>query len=220
MSETATVEAMKLWGRSTSVNVQKVLWVMAELGLEVERIDAGGSHGGLDSASYSAMNPNRRIPTLQDGDLVLWESNVIVRYFSAVYGRGMLHPASAADAAVADQWMDWMQTTLSPVFIPLFWEAVRKPPSQRSPERLSKLAEEAGQIYAILDARLAETPWLGGQTFSMGDIPAGATLYRWFTMDIPRPDLPRLAEWFARLSERPAYRSTVMTSYDPLRGRD
>jgi len=211
---------MRLWGRATSVNVQKVLWALAELDIDVERIDAGGAYGGLDTDGYGAKNPNRRVPTLEDDDLVLWESNVIVRYLSANQGRGILQPHDPKHVAVADQWMDWMQTTLSPTFIALFWEAVRKPPSQRSSERLAQLAEEAGRAYAILDARLADTPWLGGGTFSMGDIPAGATLYRWFTMDIPRPDLPRLAEWYDRLSSRPAYRATVMTNYDALRATD
>ena len=211
---------MRLWGRATSMNVQKVLWALAELGLDIERIDAGGSYGGLESASYSTLNPNRRIPTLEDGPLVLWESNVIVRYLSAAYGRNILRPKTLADAAVADQWMDWMQTTLTPVLVPLFWEAVRKPPSQRSAERIVQLTAEAGRVYAILDERLAVTSWLGGSAFSMGDIPAGATLYRWFTMEISRPDLPRLAAWYERLQKRPAFCATVMTSYEPLRGQD
>jgi glutathione S-transferase len=211
---------MRLWGRATSVNVQKVLWALAELELDIDRIDAGGAYGGLDTDNYGAKNPNRRVPTLEDEDLVLWESNAIVRYLSSAYGRGILRPNEPKQAAVADQWMEWMQTTLSPVFIPLFWEAVRKPPSQRSAERVAQLADEAGRAYAILDARLADAQWLGGASFSMGDIPAGATLYRWFTMDISRPDLPRLAEWYDRLSRRPAYQATVMTSYDALRGSD
>jgi glutathione S-transferase len=211
---------MKLWGRTTSVNVQKVLWTLSEIGRDVERIDAGGSYGGLDSNAYGALNPNRRVPTLEDGELVLWESNVIVRYLASLHGRGSLYPDDAAKVALADQWMDWMQTTLSPVFIPLFWEVVRKPPSQRSDERVEQLANEAGRIYAILDTRLAETAWLGGEKFTMADIPAGATLYRWYTMDIPRPYLPRLGEWYDRLRERPAYRQTIMTSYDTLRGHD
>jgi glutathione S-transferase len=211
---------MRLWGRATSVNVQKVLWAFAELELDIERIDAGGAYGGLDTEHYKAKNPNRRVPTLEDDDLVLWESNVIVRYLASAHGRGILQPSEPKQAAVADQWMEWMQTTLSPVFIPLFWEAVRKPPSQRSAERVAQLADEAGRVYAILDEHLANSPWLGGASFSMGDIPAGATLYRWFTMDISRPHLPRLAEWYDRLSRRPAYRATVMTSYDALRGYD
>lgn len=202
------------------MNVQKVLWALGELGMDAERVDAGGSYGGLDSSAYQALNPNRRIPTLEDGDLVLWESNVIVRYLSARYGRGTLHPNSWNDAAVADQWMDWMQTTLAPSFVPLFWEVVRKPPSQRSRERILQLAEQTGRIYGVLDARLAASPWLAGSAFSMGDIPAASTLYRWYTMDIPRPDLPNLASWYARLCKRSAFRSSVMTSYEPLRGRD
>src|SRR5918995_6947223 len=130
------METMKLWGRATSVNVQKVLWALGETGLEVERIDAGGAYGGLDSEVYGSMNPNRRVPTLEDEDLVLWESNVIVRYLATAHGRGILQPSEPKEAAVADQWMEGMQTTLAPVFIPLFWEAVRKPPSQRSAERV------------------------------------------------------------------------------------
>lgn len=202
------------------MNVQKVLWALEEIGLDAERIDVGGSYGGLDSASYSALNPNHRIPTLEDGDLVLWESNVIVRYLASRYGRGILLPGSVAETAVADQWMDWMQTTLTPVFVPLFWEVVRKPPSQRSPERIPQLVREVGRAYAVLEKRLTETPWLGGPAFSMGDIPAAVTLYRWFTMDITRPDLPRLANWYERLQERPAFWATVMTTYELLRGKD
>ena len=211
---------IRLWGRATSMNVQKVLWTLAELGLDAQRIDAGGAYGGLDTATYGTLNPNRRVPTLEDGDLVLWESNVIVRYLAGRSGKGILQPGAKADAAVADQWMDWMQTTLAPAFVALFWEVVRKPPSQRDPQRIAQLTIETGRAYAILDARLAEAPWLGGSAFSMGDIPAGATLYRWYTMEIERPDLPRLSAWYDRLQEREAFRSTVMTSYEPLRGHD
>jgi glutathione S-transferase len=197
-----------------------VLWALAELELVVERVDAGGAYGGLDTASYGAMNPNRRVPTLEDGDLVLWESNVIVRYLAEAYGQGRLRPPRLQEAAIADQWMDWMQTTLSPVFVPLFWEKVRKPPSQRSADRVAQLTAEVGTILEVVESRLVDSPWLGGTAFSMGDIPVGAVLYRWFSMDIERPYLPRLAAWYDRLGQRDAYRSTVMTSYESLRGRD
>lgn len=211
---------MRLWGRATSVNVQKALWALEELGLAYERIDAGGAYGGTDTPEYRSMNPNRLVPTLQDGGLVLWESNAIVRYLADAYGRGRLRPDDPKTAAVADQWMDWQQTTLAGCMNPLFWETVRKPPSQRSPERAKELLEQCCRQLGVLDALLAGQEWLAGDAFSMGDIPAGAMLWRWYTMDIERPDLPNLARWYARLSARPAYKAAVMTSYEALRGKD
>ncbi len=211
---------MRLWGRATSVNVQKVLWALEELGLPYERIDAGGAYGGTETPEYRRLNPNRLVPTLEDGGLVLWESNAIVRYVADVYGRGVLRPEDPKTAAVADQWMDWQQTTLSGTMNPLFWEVVRKPPSQRSAEKARELTAQATKHLAVLDSLLAGQPWLAGSDFSMGDIPAGSMLWRWFTMDIDRPELPHLAAWYDRLTARPAYRRAVMTSYEPLRGKD
>ena len=83
---------LRVWGRNASINVQKVMWAIGELGLEHERIDAGGAFGHLDTEAYGTLNPNRRIPTLQDGSLVLWESNVVVRYLASKYGAGGLWP--------------------------------------------------------------------------------------------------------------------------------
>ncbi len=211
---------MRLWGRATSVNVQKALWALEELGLAYERIDAGGAYGGTDTPEYRSMNPNRLVPTLQDGGLVLWESNAIVRYLADAYGRGRLRPDDPKAAAIADQWMDWQQTTLAGCMNPLFWEMVRKPPSQRSPERGKELLEQCCKQLGVLDALLADREWIAGDAFSMGDIPAGSMLWRWYTMDIERPDLPHLARWYARLSARPAYKAAVMTSYEALRGKD
>jgi len=211
---------MRLWGRATSFNVQKVTWAIAELGLDIERIDAGGAFGGLDTDDYGAKNPNRRVPTLEDGELVLWESNVIVRYLADTRGRGTLSPADPKARARADQWMDWMQTTLATPFTGLFWETYRKPPSQRSAERSAALMRETTAALAIVEAELARTGWLAGPELTMADIPVGAALYRWFTLDLQRPDLPRIRDYYDRLASRPAYRDTVMTSYESLRGRD
>lgn len=211
---------MKLWGRTTSSNVQKVLWVLEELGLPYERFDVGGAYGGTDTPEYRRMNPNRLVPTLQDGTMVLWESNAIVRYVADVYGRGLLRPDDPKTAAVADQWMDWQQTTLAGPMSALFWEVHRKPPSQRSAEKAKEFTLAAGKALAVLDARLVDAEWLAGGRFSMGDVPAGTLLWRWFTLEIDRPELPNLAAWYERLSARPAYRRAVMTSYEALRGKD
>ena len=110
-----------LWGRKSSANVQKVLWTLAELSLPYEHIPAGGDFGGLSDAAYLAMNPNGRIPTLKDGDLVVWESDAIVRYLAARYGAGTLWPEDPAERAIADQWMTWGTTELEVDWLWLFW---------------------------------------------------------------------------------------------------
>jgi len=211
---------MRLWGRATSYNVQKVLWAMAEMGLQAERIDAGGHYGGLDTEEFRAMNPNGRVPVLEDDGFVLYESHAITRHLARLHGAGTLLPDDEAGIALADQWMDWCGTTLAPAFVPLFWEAVRKPPSQRSAERLAELAAKAGETYRIVDARLAAAPYLCTQRLTMGDIPVAATLYRYFDLDVERPALPALERWYEKLAERPAYRSTIMTDYSLLVAHD
>src|ERR1043165_6791788 len=128
---------VKIWGRTTSSNVQKVMWAVGELGVAHERIDPGREFGGLAPAAYGARNPNRRIPTLEDGDVVLWESNVIVRYLAAKYGDGTLWPEDPAVRGVADQWMAWEQTTLAPEMRPVFWGLVRTPEPERDPARIA-----------------------------------------------------------------------------------
>ena len=122
---------IKIWGRRNSVNVQKVLWAADELGLEWERIDAGGEFGGLETEAYDALNPNRRIPTIEDGETVVWESNVIVRYLARKYGAGTLWPEDPKTGAHAEMWMDWVQTTLILDMNVVFWGLVRTPPEGR-----------------------------------------------------------------------------------------
>ena len=200
---------LTVWGRTSSVNVQKVMWAVRELGLEHERIDAGGAFGKLDTPEYGAMNPNRKIPTLKDGDLVVWESNACVRYLAARYGAGSLWPEDPARRALSDVWMDWQQTTLQPDMTPIFWNLVRTPESQRDMAAVRAAAERVGRSWQILDAHLASRRFVAGDAFTMGDIPVGCTAHRWLNLPIERPELPHLAAWYERLCERPAYRRYV-----------
>jgi glutathione S-transferase len=211
---------LRLWGRATSVNVQKVTWALAELDIPYERIDAGGLYGGLDRPDFLAMNPNALVPVLEHDGLVMFESNAIVRHLARTFGAGSLLPDDEAGMAHADQWMDWAATTLSPAYMGVFWEAVRKPPSERDAGRLAEHARKAGEAMRIADARLQESPNLCGERLTMGDIPAAALLYRYYDMPIERPSLPALERWYGELAGRPAYRSTVMTDYSSLMGKD
>ncbi|MCX7630658.1 MAG: glutathione S-transferase [Geminicoccaceae bacterium] len=201
---------IKIWGRTNSINVQKVMWAIGELGLDFERIDAGGTFGGLDTPEYGRMNPNRKIPTIRDGDVVVWESNACVRYLAAKYGAGSLWPIDPGHRSEADRWMDWMLTTLVPDLTIVFWQTIRTPPERRDMSAVRAAAARLGPIWAILDGHLAERAYVAGAEFTMGDIPVGCAFWRYVNLPIERPPLPHLEAWFERLKAREAYRTHVM----------
>ena len=201
---------LKIWGRTSSINVQKVMWTVAELGLAHERVDVGGPFGGLDGPEYAALNPNRLIPVLQDGAAVVWESNAIVRYLAARYGAGGLWPEDPARRSLADRWMDWQLTTLQPAIAPIFLGLIRTPPERRDMALITASAERLGQAMLILDAHLAKQPYVAGDALTVGDIPVGCVCWRYANFDIARPDLPNVAAYRTRLESRPGYRAQVM----------
>ncbi len=209
---------LKVWGRNTSVNVQKVMWTIAELGIPHERIDAGLAFGNTNTPEYLAMNPNKLIPTLQDGDFSLFESSAIVRYLVRTYGTGTLWPANAHEAAHADQWMEWATTTLYPdITTSIFLGLIRTPAKDRNTAAIDTSIQRAGEKLAILDRILGNHPYILGDTLTVADIPSGGMMYRYYTLPIARPSLPNVEAWYARLSKRPAYRDHVMIDYSSLR---
>ncbi|MGA9895937.1 MAG: glutathione S-transferase, partial [Xanthobacteraceae bacterium] len=123
---------IKVWGRNTSSNVQKVMWAIGEIGLPHERIDVGGSFGKNREAEYLAMNPNGLVPTLQEEDgFPLWESNTIVRYLAAKHRSTVLEPADLRARALASKWMNWQLSVCGPAITPVFWGMIRTPPEKR-----------------------------------------------------------------------------------------
>ncbi|RUT32834.1 glutathione S-transferase family protein [Arsenicitalea aurantiaca] len=208
-----------IWGRLNSSNVQKAIWALEELGLDYASIPLAGSFGGNRTPEYLAMNPNGLVPTLRDGDLVLWESHAIVRYLAAAYGMGTLCPEPLAERAIVDQWTDWTATTLQQGWLQVFWLLVRTPPEEQDPVAIDRAVARANEAYAIMDRQLARTPFMAGDRLTYADIVSGASMYRWMTMDVERTPLPHLEAWYARLLDRPAYRKAVCVSYEELRGR-
>lgn len=200
---------LTVWGRTSSVNVQKVMWAVRELGLEHERIDAGGAFGKLDTPEYGAMNPNRKIPTLKDGEVVVWESNACVRYLAARYGAGSLWPEDPARRALSDVWMDWQQTTIQPDMNPIFWNLVRIPEPQRDMAAVKAAAQRIGPSWQILDRHLADRRFVAGDTLTMGDIPVGCHWWRYANLPVEKPSLPNLDRWGKELQERDGYRREV-----------
>ena len=205
-----------LWGRRTSINVQKVAWVLAELDLDHKLIEVGGHHKGTETAEYRAMNPTGRVPTLVDGNLAMWESNAICRYLVAAYG-GPLASANQATQARADMWMEWFQGAIYGPFIQMFYQTVRLPEPDRSAEDLAASLRALEHGFALAEAELQKTPYLNGAGLSLADIPFGACLYRYFTIDLPRPNFPSISAYYDRLCARAAYRHAVMVDFSSLR---
>lgn len=210
------METLTLWGRLSSCNVQKAVWLLEELALPYEHINAGGDFGGLDDPAYLAMNPHGRVPTLKDGVVVVWESEAILRYLAARYGAPALWSDDPAERAAVDQWLAWTAAALYRDWIDLFWHRVRTPPQRQDAAAIEALRRRTADRYAFLDSQLAARDYLAGDAFSLADIAAGMTLYRWYEMPIERPDLPRLEAWYARLRQRPAYRKAVCVPFDDL----
>jgi glutathione S-transferase len=157
------------------------------------------------------LNPNGLVPTLIDGDTVIWESNAIMRYLCNRYDGERLYPTEPAARAVVDQWLDWQLTTLAPAIGPVFWALIRPPAGGPDMALVAKQAVKLGQVWTLLDAQLAHRSYVTGAALSIADLAMGNSARRWFAFDLERPDLPNLAAWFARLGERPGFRSHVMT---------
>ena len=201
---------LRIWGRSNSINVQKVLWCCEELDIRYQRVDVGGPFGGNKEPEYLRLNPNGLVPTISDGGFVLWESNVIVRYLAAKHGMGTLCPEDLAERADADRWMDWQMGTLWSSFRPAFVGLIRTPPEKRDPDYIATAIIKTTENLAMLDAHLATRDYVTGPAFTMADIPLGVTAYRWFSLEIKRRPMANLEAWYERLCGRSPYKATVM----------
>jgi glutathione S-transferase len=202
---------LKIWGRANSVNVQKVLWCLAELDLAYERIDAGMAFGRNRESDYLAMNPNGRVPTLVDGDFVLWESNSVMRYLMLAYRPDSpIYPKAPKRRAGVDRWLDWTLSTLQPVDRPVFWALVRTPVAERDMAAIQKDADAEAGVWRIADRYLASNRFIEGDDFTLADIALGAYARRWFGVEgITKPKLPHLDRWFAQFSGRPGFAQYV-----------
>jgi glutathione S-transferase len=200
---------LKLWGRVNSINVQKVLWALDELRLPYERIDAGMAFGVVNEPFYKKMNPNSRVPTIDDDGFILWESNAIVRYLAAKHGAGTLWPNDLRQRADADRWMDWASNHVGPAITPVFWGLVRTPPEKRNMAQIEAEAEKTAQQFQVLEQALDGRDYVAGSAFTMGDIVVGVNVYRWYALDVKRPRLPRVEAYHTRLQQRPAFKTHI-----------
>ena len=197
-------------GRKNSSNVQKVVWALNEMETPYERLDVGGEFGIVNDPPYLAMNPNARVPTMEEDGFILWESNAIVRYLTAKHNEGGLYPSDPKIRATADRCMDWQHTTVGQHITPIFWGLVRTPKNERDLTLIE--ASRLGMIAAmqILNANLSNKNFVAGDNFTMGDIPLAIHVYRWFRLIQERPKMEHLEDWYDRLAKRPAFKAHVL----------
>ena len=197
-----------LWGRATSSNVMKVIWLLEELGLAYERVDVGGDFGRTDTAEYRAMNPTSLVPTLQEDSFTLWESNAILRYLCEAHAPDHpFWPRETRRRANIDRWMDAQQTLLNRPMSVVFWGLVRTPAEQRDPVAITSAIADTARVWELVSAELSRHPYIAGDALTLADFPWGPHLHRWMTMRFDRPEIAHLRAWYERLLERPAFRN-------------
>ena len=201
---------LKIWGRNTSSNVQKVIWALAEMKVPFERIDVGGAFGKTKDPFYLAMNPNSLVPTLEEEDgFTMWESNSIVRYLAAKYQNRTLEPADLRTRARAQMWMDWQLSVMAPAITPVFWGLIRIPAEKRDANAIAAGKEKTITAARMMEAQLGKTKYLASDEFSYGDIPVGIMIYRYMQLIPERPATPNLDRWYAAISSRPAFQEQI-----------
>ena len=196
---------MKIWGRKTSSNVMKVLWLCDELGIPYERIDAGGAFGKTKEPFYVAMNPNSVVPTLEEDDgYTLWESNVILRYLVASRApQSTLHPHQPRARADVERWMDWQLASLNGPMVTVFFTYVRIPEAKRDYVATAKARDEAEALWRMVDTQIGSKNYVAAEQLTLADIALAPYAHRWFAMPIQRAPMPNLERWYATISQHP-----------------
>jgi glutathione S-transferase len=200
---------LKVWGRASSSNVQKVMWAITEMNLPHERIDIGGPFGKNREKAYLDKNPNGLVPTIEEDDgFTLWESNSIVRYLAAKH-KSSLEPADLKARAQAQKWMDWQLTVMAPAIGPLFMGMVRTPAAERNMKAIDDSKAKTADAARMLDDQLGRTQYLAGDAFSYGDIPVGIMVWRFRELAPERQGFKNLDRWYAAIAARPGFQQHV-----------
>jgi glutathione S-transferase len=199
---------IRLLGRQTSGNVQKAIFCLEELGLPYTREDYGRQFGNTLTDAYRKLNPNAKVPTMIDGDLVIWESHTILRYLAAVHGP-TLTGATPAERTMVERWMDWLLGALNTPYVAVFKDA-KKAPAERAPDFAAQAADLVAQLK-ILDGHIAERDWFALDRFTIADIALGSIVKRGLEFPIERPPYPELTRWQAAIDARPAFAGATGT---------
>jgi len=202
---------LKIWGRASSSNVQKVLWCCAELEIAFERVDLGGPFGGNQDPEYLRLNPNGLVPTVKDGDLIMWESNTICRYLATMNRGERLYPSDPAARTHVERWMDWQLAVVGPPMGTLLFGLIRTKPENRDQAAIEAARRRALSAWTIVEDAVASQPYLAGGELTLAEIVLGTQIYRWFSFPIERPNLPNLRAWYDRMRQRPGFKTHIET---------
>lgn len=194
-------------GKSSSINVRKVLWTLVEIGAPFAQEDWGSGFQSTDVPEFRALNPNAMVPVLKDGDFVLWESNAICRYLAARYGRHDLLPLAPQARARVEQWMDWQAGELNNAWRYAFMALVRNSPLHTDSAAIDSSVNSWNRHMGMLDAQLAKTgAYVAGPAFTLADIVLGLSANRWLMTSMTRPDYPAISAYLGRLQMREGFR--------------
>jgi len=193
---------IKLLGRQTSGNVQKIIFMLEEIGEPYSREDYGRQFSNTTTPEYLALNPNGKVPTLIDGDTVIWESNTILRYLAATKAPG-LTGATPSERSQVERWMDWLLAAVNPGYLSAFVES-KKPSEGRAPDYVAKVKDLIAQM-AILDAHLAGRDVIALSRMTIADVALGPILKRCAEFPIDRPSMPNLERWLGSLAVRKSF---------------
>ena len=197
---------LKLLGKSSSINVRKVLWTCVEIGVEVDQEEWGAGHRSTDDAAFRALNPNAMVPVIIDGPLVLWESNSICRYLAMQHGRTDLLPGDAIGRARVEQWMDWQATELNNAWRYAFMALVRRSPAHADAAAIDAGVRQWNRHMTLLDDQLARTgAYAAGSSFTLADVVLGLSTNRWLMTPMERPALKHVTAYHDRLCARPGF---------------
>ncbi|MEM1113449.1 MAG: glutathione S-transferase family protein [Pseudomonadota bacterium] len=211
---------MKLLGRTSSLNVQKVLWFLEELEITYAHIELGGRFGGLQNPEFATLNPLKKVPVLVDGEKSIWESHAILRYLAACYGGGNWYPDDPYERSLYERWLDWSHVVFQPAFMGTFWGFYRKPPEKRDMEAVNQSLVDCMACLDVVNNQLDGSAFLAGPSMSLADIAVGTIMYRLTSqgLDVALPE--RVGAWYARLCEREGYARWVMSDFSELQGRE
>jgi glutathione S-transferase len=200
---------LRILGRLSSINVQKVVWCCDEIGLEYERVDVGGKFRGNDTPEFLAKNPTGLVPVIEEDGFVLPESNAIVRYLAAKHSAGNLWPEDLRERAQADRWMEWLATSFVPAQRDAFWQLIRTAPAERDAKVVEASRAKSEKCAATLDAQLAKRRFLTGERFNAADIVVGCAVHRWYHLPLEREARPNLERYYREISSRPGARQVI-----------
>lgn len=202
-----------VYGRANSSNVRKVLWLLDELGVTFDRLDYGRGYQSTRTPEFLALNPNGLVPTIVDGDTVIWESHAILRYLAARYGPDSWYPAELGRRAIVEQWLDWQIAHVQGPMRDLFFGLHLDAAPENAPERIAKAAETTNQLFGILDQQLQKTgAYVAGAEPTIADCALGMMVHRWYALDVPRADLNAIKRYHDLLSTRPAFQKAILNA--------